>query len=443
MTARTASLAVALAAAPLVLAACGGDEPAQTVTQTQTVQARTQTQTQTTATTTPTATTGTGFGVGGAGQATEGDPGAAAVGADGTGQTGSLGEGAIVRPFSNTSPWNTPVTEQPTDERSDRFIRLAQERRGVEERGTAPPRVTTDRRNGRLFVNTRKWSTPIVDEENGVETTVICRQIPPQCGDGRDVRSLVIPPDESPLPQYDGWFTVLNRRQGVAYDLWRARRARGGGNVMSYQFMRKWDLNGPGFQQPNRVSARGSGLPLFAGVILPEEIRAGRIDHALAISLPGPANRNYVQPASSTNGVGRLTSIPEGARIRLKRGRRVERLPGRTNRRAARAIYTALRRYGAIVVDRSANPTLYAKQNADWRAPLRGADGRLLDSRGRPLDRFERRRRNAGTPLLRGNEVSALRITDFEVVELPPILKFPPLGNAALAPTIQATPVVP
>ncbi len=75
--------------------------------------------------------------------------------------------------------------------------------------------------------------------------------------------SLQIPSDVDPLPQYDGWFTVLNRRQGVGYDLWRARRSRDGGTI-SYQFMRKWDLNGPGFLRPGVVSARGSGLPLFA-----------------------------------------------------------------------------------------------------------------------------------------------------------------------------------
>src|SRR5262249_46850750 len=149
-------------------------------------------------------------------------------------------------------------------------------------------------------------------------------------GDGPKVKSLLIPPGESPLPQYDGWFTVLDRQTGFTYDMWRARRGRAG-NVISYQFMRRWDLNGPGFQVPNRVSARGSGLPLFAGVILPEEIAAGRIDHALAISLPGPAQRSYVQPASATDGNGQVNSVPEGARIRLRPGVTLQTLQDRVD----------------------------------------------------------------------------------------------------------------
>ena len=104
--------------------------------------------------------------------------------------------------------------------------------------------------------------------------------------------------------------------QPIAYDLWRARREDDG--TISYNFMRKWDLDGSGFQAPQTVSARGSGLPLFAGLIRPKELQAGLINHALAISVPGPAQGVFVQPASSTDGNGRVSSLPEGARIRLK-----------------------------------------------------------------------------------------------------------------------------
>jgi hypothetical protein len=326
-----------------------------------------------------------------------------------------------------------------------------------------------------LFINLHRWTDPVVDETNGVSTAVFCRQpalppLPPDkatipderalCGDGWAVDSLLIPPDESPHPEFDGWFTVLNRREGVAYDLWRARRAADGGSL-SYQFMRRWDLNGPGFLAPNRVSARGSGLPLFAGLILPEEIEAGRIDHALAISVPAPAQRVYVQPASSTDGIGRTNSLPEGARIRLKRGvtlRSIQRrfvdarcnnplfglrddsrrrlcrrfrFQARVNQRAAATIITALHRYGAIVVDRSRVPTLYGKFNADWNKPLRGDDGELLDEHGHPFPAGVTR---YTTPLLRGNELQGIKLSDFEVVRLGQQFRFPQLGTITVAP---------
>jgi hypothetical protein len=166
--------------------------------------------------------------------------------------------------------------------------------------------------------------------------------------------------------------TVVLTGQRVAYDFWRGRRLENG--ILSYQFDKKWDLNGPGFQSPGNVSARGSGLPLFAGIIRPEDIRSGQINHALAISIPGAARNRYVQPASSTDGNGPFASVPEGARLRLKTDFKVRidnRLAkNRAERRAANMILTALSRYGAIVVDRSAAPTLYAQRNANWKRIL-------------------------------------------------------------------------
>jgi len=395
---------------------------------------------------------------------------AAGAAAPGIGSTDTSG---IIRPFAANSPWNTPIQGAQVDPSSDRFMREARRRIGATEvTNRAETRVDDRLLDDPLYINLRKWTVPVVDETNAVETRVVCRQppLPPiegsatderaLCGDGHAVRSLLIPPDESPLPQYDGWFTVLNRREGVAYDLWRARRAQDGGSI-SYQFMRRWDLNGPGFLAPNRVSARGSGLPLFAGLILPEEIRAGRIEHALAISVPAPAQRIYVQPASSTDGIGRTSSLPEGARIRLKnrvtlrsirrrftdprcenplfglrRNRRDQlcrryEFPARTNRVAASALITALHRYGAIVVDRARVPTLYAKQNFDWSQPLRDDNGQLLDATGEP---FRPGRRRQGTPLLRGNELQGLRLSDFEVVTVGQLLRFPQLGRVEVAP---------
>ena len=95
--------------------------------------------------------------------------------------------------------------------------------------------------------------------------------------------------------------------------------------------------------------------------------------------------------------MGRLTSLPEGARIRLRPGITVRSIQRRfinpdcanalfgvrsgrrdelcrrfslsrlgANQRAAQALITALRQYGAIVVDRSEVPTLYAQFNVDW-----------------------------------------------------------------------------
>lgn len=318
--------------------------------------------------------------------------------------------------FAADSPWNTRVDGAKVDKRSDEMMDLATLRVGVRETGdrvvTQPRRIEDP-----VYINTEAWTTPVV--AGGEPTNVVCRQA--QCGDGDDTVVLDIPDDIDPDPRYDGWFTIFDTSDNVAYDLWRARREDDGS--ISYHFMRKWDLDGPGFSEPHVVGARGSGLPLFAGLIRPGELQAGEINHALAISVPGPAEGSFVQPASSTDGNGSATSLPEGARIRLKAdvvpappidpdtGKPIKLTA--QQQRLADAIVVALRTYGAIVVDRAQVPTLYAQ-------------------------------RDVTAELLRGNELQGLFMDDFEVVELPAKrYQYPPERSAEPRGRATATTDVP
>lgn len=304
--------------------------------------------------------------------------------------------------FNDSSPWNKRIDSVRVDPRSAHMIDLSQERVGVVER---PDGTFFDQRilvNDGLYINTTRWTVPVV--AGGRPTSLVCRQL--VCGDGANTTTLNIPDDVDPDPRYDGWYTVFDTSASVAYDLWRARRE--SDDTISYNYMRKWDLNGPGYSPPSTEGARGSGLPLFAGLIRPGELESGEIQHALAISLPGPASGTYVQPASSTDGTGRVTSIPEGARIRLKRdvvlppprdpitGKLIKLT--KQQQRLADAIVAALRTYGAIVVDRAAVPTLYAQRD-------------VTDN------------------LIHGNELQGLTIQDFEVLPLGQRYRYPPEEN--------------
>jgi hypothetical protein len=315
----------------------------------------------------------------------------------------ALDQPALKRPFAANSPWNTPVDTSALDARSDTWIRRASRRVAVVSTADEEGVSTAQRqaRDLRLYVNTCAWTPTIVSEEGGERVRIVCRQR--DCGPvARQVKTLRVPPGLAPLPQYDGWYSVIDESAGVGYDMWRARRV---GDVISYQFIKRWALDGPGFSPPATkdpvaaVGARGSGLPLFAGVIQPGELQAGRIDHALAISVPGPAQRTFVAPASTTNGVNVTGSLPEGARLRLKPDYTSRALARGANRRSAETIVTALRTYGAIVVDRSITPTLYARRSSDYGS------------------------------LLRGNELQGIRLSDLEVVQTGPLLSFPPLGS--------------
>jgi hypothetical protein len=306
----------------------------------------------------------------------------------------AAGTASVPPLFNALSPWNTQVATLPADPSSRAMLALAAQ----------------GGHGGGIYINSTSWTPTIATDQGGVPTKLFCRQV--LCGSAASgLTGATIPPGINPDPRYDGWLTVINRAEGLAYDFWRARRQADGS--ISYQYVKRWNLNGPGFSKPasvnakNAVAARGSGLPLFAGVILPGELRAGSINHTLAISIPAPASASYVPPASTTDGAGPGGSLPEGARIRLRASVHLGRLPGGDSRRNANIILTALRRYGAIVVDRSTVPTLYAQKDAV-------------------------------SGLLTGNELQGLRLSDFEVVRLPARLHEAPGGQAEEAGEAQA-----
>jgi hypothetical protein len=294
--------------------------------------------------------------------------------------------------FSGSSPWNEQVDNLPSEPGSARLMgRAGEQLVPVEQTGRQGIKATYRTVRTGLTINTCSWTDPIVTEQGGRPTRVFCRQA--QCGpDAAHLTTLPIPADVNPDPRYDGWFTLVDGTTDVAYDFWRARRQADGS--ISYAYVKKWSVDGAGYQAPYQVSARGSGLPLFAGEITLADLRSGQIDHALAISVPGAAEGSFVAPASSTDGDGPVGSLPEGARIRLRPGVRLHDLPGGADGRIADAIVAALVRYGAIVVDRSVTPTLYAQRDVSGRYVI-------------------------------GNELRSLHLDDFEVVALPRRYEYP------------------
>lgn len=273
-------------------------------------------------------------------------------------------------PFAASSPWNTPAQSLPRAGRSASMIRLA-----AEQPVSAADRTRLQRRRSsrNLAINLTGWAPGVYRAGRGEPMTLICRQDP--CG-----RPGHLPPATLRLPAdlvsdsgHDGWLVIVDEATGTAWDLWRARRVE---RTVSFEFVREWALDGTGAgtpvtREPDRVpSVRGSGLPMLAGLIRPEELRAGRIPHTLAMSVPGPAATIFVPPAGTTNGLGPQRSLPQGARIRLKASAYERTTRRRARSRGATAVLQALFTYGAIIVDRADAPTLYAQRNADYRGVL-------------------------------------------------------------------------
>lgn len=147
------------------------------------------------------------------------------------------------------------------------------------------------------------------------------------------------------------------------YDFWQAKRVDGGwsaswGNAIS--------LDGDGVF-PRGMSARGSGFAFTAGMIWPEELRSGRIEHALAFNYSSVKAGGPVAPATESDGtVTRRGAIPEGARVQLDPGLDLDTL-GLS--RYEKTIARALQEYGMFLVDSGGAEgglSLYAVDPKSW-----------------------------------------------------------------------------
>jgi hypothetical protein len=104
------------------------------------------------------------------------------------------------------------------------------------------------------------------------------------------------------------------------------------------------------------VAATASGFALTAGLVRPEEIARGRIDHALAFTTPYTRNR-VVAPAVHGDGRHRdPRAMPMGAHIQLDPHVDIAGLP-----RPVRIIARALQEYGAYLVDTGGSLALRAE----------------------------------------------------------------------------------
>jgi hypothetical protein len=94
------------------------------------------------------------------------------------------------------------------------------------------------------------------------------------------------------------------------------------------------------------TSADAAGLPILPGLVRPDEIRAGRIDHALRFTAP-TTQRGFIHPATHQAGSTSSANVPPmGARFRLKASFSLRGYHG-----ASLIILRALKTYGMILAD--------------------------------------------------------------------------------------------
>lgn len=143
----------------------------------------------------------------------------------------------------------------------------------------------------------------------------------------------------------DNFMVILDLENRCEYDFWQARQE---GSEWVASFGVGISMDGSGVNA-HGLSARGSGFAFLGGVIWPDEISSGQINHPLAFSYEFTKAGGPVAPATDSDGISEEAfAIPEGAIIQLDPALDLDSL---NLEPYEMAIARAMQDYGMILVD--------------------------------------------------------------------------------------------
>jgi hypothetical protein len=311
------------------------------------------------------------FAAAGSGGAAAGTGGAPTTGTGGGGTSGAAGTGTapvVWRPFSSTSPWNTPISSNPAiDPGSATFI--------------ADLATLTGQGQQALSVNIQGYSIPVYYVDSTVPFVNVMaglggtgfRTGAPNEGDVPGSGTAPIPAGATPAAGTDRHLCVVDTAAETSWDLYNANDGNGGWTASLAASM---DLTSDGVRPSTNASpwwagqgARACGFPLIAGLITVDEVKAGKIEHALVLAYPHIRSRYYTPPASSAQGTTsdaiQTRGVECGGQIQLDPALDLSTLGlSSTGLMIARALQT----YGAFVGDYSGAISLYADESATAQA---------------------------------------------------------------------------
>ena len=251
------------------------------------------------------------------------------------------------RPYSRSSPFNRPIPNGTrAHPRSDEMVRQ------ILSSGVPAPMV----------VGTAGTSYDYGHPTYYAKSTDPVYRLRPTAGWGRNAiagRRIRIPSEARPAAGSDGHMTVVTP-DGWEYDLWQVHDKPAGGGTLSFSWGGRIRIDGDGLGDGGTASGFGN----LAGMIRAQELKAGRINHALFVVLRCTSgdtsfghgvrrgsNGSYVYPANDGDAAcaAGTPAPPMGARLQLAMSRRqidALRAPA-----WQKTILRALARYGGYVGD--------------------------------------------------------------------------------------------
>ena len=208
--------------------------------------------------------------------------------------------------------------------------------------------------SGGFMIATRRWSFPVYDATQGTPHTSV--SLTASWAPAHTMSGVPIPANAAPDPAGDGHLVVISPSSGCEYDFWQASKHADGS--WSASWGNATYMTATGFYAGG-LAARGSGFANGLGLIRPEELAAGSINHALSFAYPYTKAGGPVAPATASDGHSTASgAIPEGARIQLDPSLNLNNL-GLTDWQ--KTIARALQNYGMFLGDGGGTASLYAQ----------------------------------------------------------------------------------
>jgi hypothetical protein len=169
-------------------------------------------------------------------------------------------------------------------------------------------------------------------------------------------------PDNAPVQSageaVDRHVLVLQAGSCKLYELYRASRSGGGWQAGAGAI---FNLRSNALRPAGWTSADAAGLPIFPLIARYPEVQAGRIDHALRVTVDA-SQRGYILPARHFgSGSSNPNDPPMGLRLRLKASFSLSAFHGQ-----ALVLLTAMKRYGLIVADNGSPWNLSGAPDPRW-----------------------------------------------------------------------------
>lgn len=122
-----------------------------------------------------------------------------------------------------------------------------------------------------------------------------------------------------------------------------------------------WDLKSNKLRPATWTSSDAAGLPIYPGLLRRDEVRAGKVDHAIRFTV-ARTDRSFVWPARHQAGSARNPSLPPmGARFRLKASYQISKL-----RPDTQVVLRALKKHGLILADNGSNWFFQGAADNNW-----------------------------------------------------------------------------